>query len=235
LSGILPVGDVMLELKEITKTYPLPGDSQKLYVLDSVSLRIEKGNSIAIVGPSGCGKSTLLNITGALDRADKGDVILEGVSYSGMTEEELSKLRSSKIGFIFQLHHLLAQCTVLENVLLPTMAVKESSVKDNRDKAISLLEMVGLSELSEYSPGQLSGGQRQRVAVARSLINDPAVLLADEPTGSLDQKTSDKIMDLLCDLNENNDLTLVMVTHSLEHAKRMKVIKKLEDGRLTEQ
>ncbi len=222
----------MLELKGITKTYPSPGNADESHVLDGLSLSVGKGLSMAIVGPSGCGKSTLLNIIGALDKPNSGTVVFDGREYGNLEEKQLVELRRNDIGFVFQLHHLLPQCGVLENVMLPTIGDKQESFEQKNEKAASLLEMVGLSGFGEYSPGQLSGGQRQRVAVARALINEPRLLLADEPTGSLDMKTSDNIMDLLCGLNTNRGLTLIMVTHSLDHARRMKVVKKLENGKL---
>ncbi len=222
----------MLELKNVTRTYPSPKGADEVQVLDGVSLNVQEGISMAVVGPSGCGKSTLLNIIGALDKPTAGEVVFEGREYGQLGEPKLAELRRHEIGFVFQLHHLLPQCTVLENVLIPTIGDSGKTHAEKKARAVSLLERVGLSDFSEHNPGQLSGGQRQRVAVARALINQPKLLLADEPTGSLDMKTSGNIMDLLCGLNEDSGLTMIMVTHSMEHARRMRFIKRLENGGL---
>ncbi len=222
----------MLELNDVTKRYPSPKEAEDLLVLDQVCLKVEAGMSMAVVGPSGCGKSTLLNIMGALDKPTAGQVIFRGRRFDEQEDRELTELRRTEIGFVFQLHHLLPQCTVLENVLLPTLADKQTPLRQKREKAVSLLEKVGLGDFGDYSPGRLSGGQRQRVAVARALINSPGLLLADEPTGSLDMHTSQSIMDLLCGLNRDEGLAMVLVTHSLEQAERMQVVRKLKNGKL---
>ncbi len=160
-------------------------------VLKGITLTIEPGRSVVIVGPSGCGKSTLLNIIGGLDHPTGGRVLLEGQDLAVLGDEELARIRNRQIGFVFQLHHLLPQCTVLENVLIPTLATRDkSSPRSLRERAETLLRRVGLADRMSYRPGELSGGQRQRVAVARALINQPKLLLADEPTGSLDESTS---------------------------------------------
>ncbi|MCL4104665.1 UNVERIFIED_CONTAM: hypothetical protein GTU68_004619 [Idotea baltica] len=176
------------------------------------------GDRFAIVGPSGCGKSTLLNLLGTLDSPNEGEIFVAGESILG-----------KKIGFIFQLHHLLPQCTVLENVLVPTLALtgsQESSSAPERAKA--LLARVGLGDKFDSKPGQLSGGERQRVAVVRALINSPKILLADEPTGALDEENAEKLIDLLIDLNESENLALVMVTHDLKLAERLGDIRPLK-------
>ncbi len=223
----------MLELVNVAKKYESPGDKQGLSVLKDISLKVESGRSLVIVGPSGSGKSTLLNIMGALDHPSSGQVLFDGRDLASMSEPELARIRNKEIGFVFQLHHLLPQCTMLENVLVPTLADKKrSSIKELRDRAVQLLQRVGLEKFILYRPGELSGGQRQRVAVVRALINNPKLLLADEPTGSLDKDSSENIADLLVELNRSEKVTLVVVTHSLNLAERMGWVMELSDGLL---
>jgi len=224
---------MMLELVHVAKKYDSPGDKQGLSVLKDISLKVEQGRSLVIVGPSGSGKSTLLNIMGALDYPTGGQVLFDGQDLASMSEPELARIRNKEIGFVFQLHHLLPQCTVLENVLVPTLADKKRpSIKEVRDRAEHLLQRVGLKEFLLYRPAELSGGQRQRVAVVRALINNPKLLLADEPTGSLDKDSSENIADLLVELNRSEKVTLVVVTHSLNLAERMGRVMELSDGLL---
>lgn len=223
----------MLELVNVRKDYESPGDSGSVCVLRDVSLKVAEGKSVAILGPSGSGKSTLLNVIGGLDRPTSGQVLFGGRDISRLDDSQLARLRNEEIGFVFQLHHLLPQCTVLENVLLPTLACGDKgSHKQNKERAVELLQRVGLSEFSMYRPGQLSGGQRQRVAVVRALINKPSLLLADEPTGSLDRDSSDNIADLLVELNHSEKVTLIVVTHSSRLAARMDTLLELDDGML---
>jgi ABC-type lipoprotein export system ATPase subunit len=223
----------MLELIDVIKEYRAPGGGEGLSVLKGISLKVEKGRSVAVVGPSGSGKSTLLNMIGGLDRPTSGKVLLDECDLATLGDERLAGMRNLKIGFVFQLHHLLPQLTVLENVLVPTLAGKTKSTrKENTDRAESLLERVGLSDWLKHRPGELSGGQMQRVAVVRALINEPQLLLADEPTGSLDSNASTNIADLLVELNESMSVTLVTVTHSMELAKRMGKILEISDGLL---
>jgi len=225
----------MLELINITKRYPTPANNKEITVLDGINLKVDHGQCLAIVGPSGCGKSTLLNIIGALDFPTSGEVVLSGEKFSSLNSRQLARIRNQQIGFVFQLHHLLPQCTVLENVLVPTLAGNgEIDMKQQQARAVELLAKVGLEENLLYRPGQLSGGQRQRVAVVRALINKPSLLLADEPTGSLDSKSSENIADLLVKLNETEKVTLIVVTHSLKLASRMSKVLILEDGSLSE-
>ncbi len=222
----------MLELIDVVKEYPSPGGADALKVLRGISLKVSAGQSVAVVGPSGSGKSTLLNIIGGLDRPSSGKVLLDASDLATLGDERLARVRNLKIGFIFQLHHLLPQLTVLENVLVPTLAAKtKSSRKDIAQRAESLLERVGLSDWMTHRPGELSGGQMQRVAVVRALINEPQLLLADEPTGSLDLAASENIADLLVELNESMSVTLVTVTHSMELAQRMGKVLEISDGR----
>jgi len=223
----------MLELVDVAKNYESPGAKEGLCVLKDITLKLDQGESIAVVGPSGSGKSTLLNIIGGLDRPSAGRVLFEGRDLAEMDDVELAHLRNQDIGFVFQLHHLLAQCTVLENVLVPTLVDKDrSSKKDVSQRAVDLLGRVGLSEHLLHRPGELSGGQRQRVAVVRALINRPGLLLADEPTGSLDQDSSQNIADLLVELNQSEKVALIVVTHSLGLAERIGTVMELNNGLL---
>lgn len=225
----------MLELINVSKDYQLPADTGSVSVLKDITLKIEKGRSIAIVGPSGCGKSTLLNIIGALDRPTAGRVLFDGNDLAKAGDIELAGIRNSEIGFVFQLHHLLPQCTVLENVIVPTLADKNRSLrKEVEERAVSLLERVGLKDWMLHRPGQLSGGQRQRVAVVRALINQPKLLLADEPTGSLDEHAAQNIAELLVELNQSEQVTLILATHSIKLAEHMGQVLELSNGTLTE-
>ncbi len=223
----------MLELVNVAKSYESPGKQQGVSVLKNITLKIEKGQSLVIVGPSGCGKSTLLNIIGTLDRPTAGQVLFDGRDLSKLDDTELAEIRNHQIGFVFQLHHLLPQCTVLENVIVPTLASKiRPSKKEIHKRATDLLERVGLKDLLLHRPSELSGGQRQRVAVVRALINKPKLLLADEPTGSLDRDAAETIADLLVELNHSEQVTLIVVTHSLSIAKRIGHVMELNDGLL---
>ncbi len=224
----------MLELVHVAKTYPSPGNEESVCVLKDINLKLDKGKSLIIVGPSGSGKSTLLNIIGALDCPTQGRVLLDGKDLAGLDETELARIRNRQIGFVFQLHHLLPQCTVLENVLVPTLADSERPpAKELHERATNLLERVGLKDFLLHRPGELSGGQRQRVAVVRALINKPRLLLADEPTGSLDKNASQNIGDLLVELNRSEQVTLIVVTHSLKLAERVGQVTELNNGLLT--
>ena len=188
---------------------------------------------MAILGPSGSGKSTLLNIIGALDKPDQGSVLFNGVDIVNQNEKELALFRNKEIGFIFQSHHLLPQCTVLENVLIPTLTVKDSKLrKESKVRAMELIEEVGLWDQKEKFPGTLSGGECQRVAVVRALINKPRLLLADEPTGSLDRDNAKNISELLLKLNNEFKTALIVVTHSEEIGRMIGDTYKLVDGKL---
>ena len=223
----------MLELINVTKSYQTPGIKDGVCVLKNITLKVTKGQSLVIVGPSGSGKSTLLNIIGALDRPSEGRVLFDGKDLAELNEFELARIRNRQIGFVFQLHHLLPQCTVLENVLVPTLAGKTHlSRKEIQERATNLLQRVGLKDHLLHRPGQLSGGQRQRVAVVRALINRPKLLLADEPTGSLDKDAAENIAELLVELNRSEEVTLITVTHSLRLAELIGSVMELSDGLL---
>ncbi|MBT16948.1 MAG: ABC transporter [Verrucomicrobiales bacterium] len=214
---------MIVELKDIFKSYSEGEDNPRRDILDSFNLSINFDESISIVGPSGCGKTTLLNILGTLDKPDSGEVVFNGELVTNMNDDQLSKLRAEKIGFIFQSHHLLPQISVIENVILPTLAV--NSKQNNTiifDEAETLLSEVGLKNEVYKFPSQLSGGEKQRVAIVRSLINKPNLVLADEPTGSLDKSRGEEIIDLLKSLCVNNQTSLVVVTHDIEIASQMK-------------
>jgi len=222
----------LVELEEVTKRYPSPAGEDGSAVLCGISLAIAEGEALSVVGPSGSGKSTLLNIMGTLDRPTAGRVRLAGEDLSAMGEEALAEVRTRRIGFVFQLHHLLAQCTALENVLVPALAQSAAVPGEVEARGRALLARVGLSDRMAYRPGHLSGGERQRVAVARALVNRPALLLADEPTGSLDREASERLADLLVELNRDEGVTLVVVTHAAGLAERMGRRLQLRDGTL---
>ena len=224
---------MLLKLNNIYKKYDVPSGKEPLTVLNNISLHIERGEAIAVVGPSGSGKSTLLNIIGALDIPTSGSVVFDGKNLAEMSENELAYIRNTEIGFIFQLHHLLPQCTMLENVLIPTIPQnKKRSNKELQNRAKKLLCEVGLENHFDYFPAQLSGGELQRVAVVRALINRPKLLLADEPTGSLDEPSALNLGQILIDLNRAENVTLIVVTHSHDLAKRMDTVYNLHNGRL---
>ncbi len=192
----------LLKLIDVCKRYESPTGTEAVPVLRDVTLEIGRGESVAIVGPSGSGKSTLLNIMGTLDRPSSGQVLLDGKELSQLDDIQLAAVRNREIGFIFQSHHLLPQCTVLENVLVPTLANKDTSLRKGAvERAKQLLDKVSLGARLTHRPGQLSGGERQRVAVVRALINQPKLLLADEPTGALDRAAAQNLADLLVQLN----------------------------------
>lgn len=222
----------LIELRNVTKSYTEPGSPRAVPVLRGINLTVEAGESIAITGPSGCGKSTLLNLIGSLDEPDEGEIFFDGEALKGASAAELSALRSEKIGFIFQLHHLLPQCTVLENVLLPTLALRvKPDPEAIRNRAVELLTAVGLENRTGWYPTQLSGGERQRVAVVRAMINSPRLILADEPTGALDEQNANNLTTLMINLVEKSGIALVLVSHSRQQAERMKRVLRLHEGK----
>lgn len=224
----------MLTLTNIHKSFGSKETGNLRVVLDGLNLEINKGDTVSILGPSGSGKSTLLNIIGTLDKPDSGEVIFDGMSLINQTEARLTRFRNREIGFIFQLHHLLPQCTVLENVLIPLIPVVDISFrKERRRKAMELIKEVGLWEQRNQYPDVLSGGECQRVAVIRALINKPRLLLADEPTGSLDHANALSVVSMLITLNKEFDTSLLMVTHSQEIAAMMDKTYILKNGKLS--
>jgi lipoprotein-releasing system ATP-binding protein len=205
-----------LEVAGLSKDYPTP--SGPLRVLRDVALRIDRGDALAVMGPSGSGKSTLLHILGTLDRPTAGTVRLDGKDPFALAEPELADFRNRHVGFVFQEHHLLPQCSVLENVLIPTLVNRADKPAEVEAYAKELVRRVGLSERSGHRPVELSGGERQRVAIARALIHRPALLLADEPTGNLDRRTAQTIGELLLELHRQERTILIAVTHSTDLA-----------------
>lgn len=223
----------LLQLQNVSKRFDSPESGEHLEVLRSINLELARGASLAIVGPSGSGKSTLLNIIGTLERPSSGMVILSGRNLSSFTDEELAAVRNEKIGFVFQSHYLLPQCSVLENVLVPTVPQRaRRNEKNVVERAKQLLARVGLRERTNHRPGQLSGGERQRVAVVRALINGPELLLADEPTGALDAASAAELARLLLDLNRQDGVALIVVTHALDLARQMQRLCELKRGEL---
>ena len=218
-----------LQVVDVTKEYPTR--AEPLVVLRGCSLELSAGENAAILGPSGSGKSTLLYAIGTLDRPTGGRITLDGVDPFGLSEPELANFRNRRIGFVFQDHHLLPQCTVLENVLVPTLA-DASVTSDLLQRAERLLDRVGLAARREHRPAELSGGERQRVAIARALVHKPALLLADEPTGNLDRTTATQIGDLLLELQRDEGTMLLVVTHSTELAARFSRRVELDEGKL---
>jgi len=211
---------------QVTKEYVM--DSEVVRALRGVTLEIPEGDYVAIMGASGSGKSTLLNLLGCLDRPTAGTIFLGGEDVSRMTDDQLSEIRASRIGFVFQSYNLIPQLTVLENIEVPLYYQKRLTNRD-RSRSLELADMVGLSDRLKHRPTQLSGGQQQRVAIARSLVNDPYFILADEPTGNLDSATTAEILELLGSLNEQGK-TIIMVTHEHDVGARAKRIVRLKDG-----
>ena len=219
----------MIELVDITKAYQIGTETVK--ALDNVSLKIDTGEYIAIIGPSGSGKSTMMNVLGCLDKATSGSYLLNGEDVSKLSERQLAKVRNKNIGFVFQQFNLLTRMSALRNVELP--ADYGGVSRSTRHKhAVSAMEAVGLSNRLHHKPTELSGGQQQRVAIARALVNDPAILLADEPTGALDSKTGREILDLFEQLHRERGITVILVTHDPNVAKRAERVVSVRDGRI---
>lgn len=215
----------IIEIKNLKKSY----DNGKIKALNGLNLEIKKGEFVSIMGPSGSGKSTLLNMIGALDVADEGTIRVAGIDLAH--NKDLNEFRSKEIGFVFQMHNLIPNLTVLENVEIPMYESNMSST-EMKNRALELLKAIGLEDRADQIPTKLSGGQRQRVAIARALVNHPSIILADEPTGSLDSKTGDKILKLMRDLHEKENVTLVMVTHEPYVGNMAERIINVLDGRI---
>ncbi len=227
--------NLILKLNGIKKTYDTVIEGPCEPVLTGIDLEMRQGETAAIIGPSGCGKTTLLNIIGTLDQPSSGTVSLCGRDLTSLSGPELDQVRNQQIGWIFQAHHLLPQCSVLENVLVPTLALGSGKADSTVvDRAKDLLGKVGLGGRMSYRPGHLSGGERQRAAVVRALVNSPRLLLADEPTGSLDRENAAQLIDLLIQLEKEQGTTLLVVTHSHEVASRMSKVLELRAGKLIE-
>jgi len=224
---------MLLNLENVSKGFGNPAGSSFRPVLESLSLQVEEGESIAILGPSGSGKTTLMNLIGGLDYPDEGSVYFRDKAISAYSKEEMDRFRNQQIGFVFQFHHLLPQCTLLENVLVPTLVNHSRAERQEKtERAGDLLKRVGIWEFRHKLPGKLSGGECQRAAVVRAMINAPSLLLADEPTGALDRENVVVMADLLIELNQSDGLSLLLVTHSLDLARRMGRILELKNGRL---
>jgi len=221
----------VIEIQDLTRVYRMGGS--EVHALDGISLRVEPGEFLAVMGPSGSGKSTFMNIVGCLDRPTAGRYILEGTDVSGLDRDERAEIRNDKIGFVFQNFNLLARTSALENVELPLLYSKKSSLTDDEveKKARHCLDRCGLADRWDHTPAQLSGGQQQRVAIARSLVNDPAILLADEPTGNLDSRTSEEVMAIFQALNEEGK-TVVLITHEPDIAQFARRTVMFKDGKI---
>ena len=220
----------ILACSQVTKDFALD-DAKPIGVLKGVDLSVGIGESVSILGASGSGKSTLLHILGGLDDPTSGEVVIAGMRYNELTEKVRTRLRNKKVGFVYQFHHLLMEFTALENVMMPLMLNSEV-VEDHEVLAERMLERVGLQNRISHLPSELSGGERQRVAIARALVNQPSILLADEPTGNLDKYSARQFMELVKELNEDLKTSIVMVTHDLELASEMQRCFKLDDGHL---
>ncbi len=220
----------MIQIKGVTKTYKLGGE--EIYALDNVDLDIKDSDFVAIVGPSGSGKSTLANVIGGLDKVDSGDVLVDEERINDINDKSLSFYRNKKIGFVFQTFNLQSNYTAMENVMIPLVFAKMASGQ-RKARAIECLKAVGLEDRMNHKPNQLSGGQRQRVCIARALANSPAIIIADEPTGNLDTKRGQEIIDLLKELNKKGGITLIIITHDPNIARQADRIIKIQDGKIS--
>jgi lipoprotein-releasing system ATP-binding protein len=220
--------NIIIKTSALTKDYRISG-TKTLRVLNGIDIEITEGEIVSIVGPSGAGKSTLLHIIGTLDKPSGGTVQIDGINITDLSSSSLAKLRNSRIGFIFQFHHLLPEFTAIENVILPSM-IYGRSFKDSQPRAVQLLNDVGLGERLNHRPAELSGGEAQRVAIARALMNSPAVVLADEPTGNLDSRNSEEVINLIFSLRKKYNTTFVIVTHNERFAEMTDRTLKMKDG-----
>jgi len=220
----------MMELNNIVKTYQM--DKVQVQALRGVSFSVEEGEMVALMGPSGCGKTTLLSIMGCLDTPTTGSYHLDGTQVGNLSDSQLAEIRNRKIGFVFQTFNLLPRTSALENVRLPLLY---GNGHDSKRRALEALKRVGMGPRASHSPAELSGGERQRVAIARALVNNPAIILADEPTGNLDSRSSRDVLDILCDLNRAEGITVVVVTHAQEIADCARRIIVLKDGLIVDE
>lgn len=224
---------MLLSLEHINKGFGSRHDASYRPVLNDLSLQVEEGERIAILGPSGSGKTTLLNLVGGLDSPDEGRVRFRGEDITGFSGQDIDLFRNRQVGFVFQFHHLLPQCTLLENVLIPTLVQSDKTSRAaSAERAEALMNRVGIWEFRNKLPGILSGGECQRAAVVRAMINGPSILLADEPTGALDSENVEVMADLLLELNREDGLTLMVVTHSIELARKMGRTLEIRNGKL---
>ena len=218
----------VIKMNNIIKRYYI-GKPNELQILNGISLEVNQGEFVSIVGESGTGKSTLMNIIGVLDRQTEGEYFLEGHDVNQLSDDVRSRVRNQRIGFVFQNFNLLPRANALKNVMIPLM-YSDKRVKEQKERAREMLKMVGMEDRASHRPNELSGGQKQRVAIARAMINDPAIILADEPTGALDSKTGHMVMDLFHKLHEEQGKTIVLITHSNELAAETQRIVKISDG-----
>jgi lipoprotein-releasing system ATP-binding protein len=225
---------MLLEVRDVVKSHPVPGSDERVSILRGASLLVDEGESVAVVGPSGSGKSTLLTVIAGLDVVDSGTVRVGGRDVGAMSGAVLAEYRNRTIGMIFQMHHLLPQCSVLENVLVPSMVLKARERVGLEDRARELLGRVGLAHRLDHRPGELSGGERQRAAVVRAMLLRPRLLLADEPTGALDRAAAGRVTELLLELASEERVAMLVVTHSMELAARMRRRVAVVDGRFVE-
>lgn len=227
------MSDFIISASDVSKTYKGRDTGKELQVLKNICLNINRGSINAVVGPSGSGKSTLLHVLGGLDTTDTGIIQWNNTLISDYSSDKLAMVRNKFIGFVFQFHHLLPEFSALENVAMPAL-ISGIELKDVEDRAYSLLEHFGVGERANHRPTQLSGGEQQRVSMARALMNKPEVILADEPTGNLDDKNTEVILDLLFSLKEAENMTIVLITHEMDIAKRSDVVYELRSGQLEE-
>lgn len=223
---------IILEAKDISKDFH---DPVTVRVLNNITFSIDKGEFVSVIGKSGCGKSTLLYVLSTMDTDYEGELLIDNESMNGMKEKQLARIRNEKIGFVFQFHYLLNEFNVLKNVMLPALKLKKYPEQEIENRAMQKLEMLGMGKLAGKKANQLSGGEKQRVAIARALINDPLIIMGDEPTGNLDKKNSEIVFDIFKRLTEEFNQTLLVVTHDTGFAERTQRIIEMEDGEIIRQ